>query len=623
MSTALRNGLFFALVIGIEIITVSWAVIRSGRYKSTQILAPRMILIGGTFLTAVVLFFGLEILEDFEHAGLTKLFGAICNAMQIFVVNMDLGEYLSGMSGGVTQDALTGLADNPVFTGFVGLLFVFAPCLTFEFLLSLFGDAHSNIRVMLSKFRDKCVFSDLNEKSIALAESIFESDQSQKKSKPRMIIFSNVSKIQNNAGEALLERARAIHAICFKKDISAVNCHSTVGNLMFFVIGEESADNVKIATWIKDAFKNRNRTTVYIFSSSIEAELFAGTQINEAIAIRCVNEARSLVYRTLYDMETSRIENGTPDLFSEAVPDDSGKIISVVIAGLGDYGEEMLRALTWFCQMDGYTIKINAFDKDPSAEDRFYEKYPALLERSGAGDKRYDITIHAGVDVESLEFVETIRTLNDTSYVFVSLGTDKQNISTSVLLRRIFEQIGIHPSIQAVVHHSDKARLLEGRKNFRGDAYDIWGVGDDKKQYSEKVVINSELEEEALAIHKRYGKPADYESRSDAEKERINTELEKSFFSYEYNYRSSMASALHLKARIACGLQGPGVTENVDQLSRLENRRWGAYMRTEGYRFSGSTNPKSRNDLGKLHHLLIPFDDLPEVEKEKDRRMAL
>ena len=308
MSTALRNGLFFALVIGIEIITVSWAVIRSGRYKSTQILAPRMILIGGTFLTAVVLFFGLEILEDFEHAGLTKLFGAICNAMQIFVVNMDLGEYLSGMSGGVTQDALTGLADNPVFTGFVGLLFVFAPCLTFEFLLSLFGDAHSNIRVMLSKFRDKCVFSDLNEKSIALAESIFESDQSQKKSKPRMIIFSNVSKIQNNAGEALLERARAIHAICFKKDISAVNCHSTVGNLMFFVIGEESADNVKIATWIKDAFKNRNRTTVYIFSSSIEAELFAGTQINEAIAIRCVNEARSLVYRTLYDMRQAGLK---------------------------------------------------------------------------------------------------------------------------------------------------------------------------------------------------------------------------------------------------------------------------------------------------------------------------
>ena len=89
-----------------------------------------------------------------------------------------------------------------------------------------------------------------------------------------------------------------------------------------------------------------------------------------------------------------------------------------------------------------------------------------------------------------------------------------------------------------------------------------------------------------------------------------------------------MASAIHMKARIACGIPGAGKPE--DQLTAeekaiiepLEHRRWNAYMRAEGYIYSGSPEKSSRNDLAKMHHDLVDFSSLTEEEKRKDSRVG-
>ena len=59
-----------------------------------------------------------------------------------------------------------------------------------------------------------------------------------------------------------------------------------------------------------------------------------------------------------------------------------------------------------------------------------------------------------------------------------------------------------------------------------------------------------------------------------------------------------------------------------DAVQRLEHRRWNAYMRSEGYVFSGSADKKSRNDLGKMHHDLVDYEALTEEEKRKDILVA-
>ena len=87
-------------------------------------------------------------------------------------------------------------------------------------------------------------------------------------------------------------------------------------------------------------------------------------------------------------------------------------------------------------------------------------------------------------------------------------------------------------------------------------------------------------------------------------------------------------TAIHMKARIACKI--PGADKSEDELTdeertvieRLEHRRWNAYMRSEGYIYSGSPDKASRNDLGKMHHDLVNCAALPDEEKRKDSRVG-
>ena len=84
---------------------------------------------------------------------------------------------------------------------------------------------------------------------------------------------------------------------------------------------------------------------------------------------------------------------------------------------------------------------------------------------------------------------------------------------------------------------------------------------------------------------------------------------------YEYYRNSSIATAIHEKYRKNMNL-------DEEQASIIEHMRWNAYMRTEGYIFSGSCDKSSRNDRAKMHHNLHKFGLLTDEDIAKDRRIA-
>lgn len=589
--------LSFFVSIGCVLLAVIFSAVskKFGLGKKHSIGLMKALLIGSV-AAACVLFFPVHVATEDATAigGWQVLLLSILDSMEVLKGGCSLDSIKGGLQG--CPDWL-----DMAYQVWAATLFVAAPVLTLGFILSFFRNLSASLRYRCAFFADVYAFSELNEKSLTLASDIKERNEK------ACIVFAGVK--QDDEGEELKDAAAQLGSIFFNRSILRVNLkkHSAKSPIYLFAIGMDETNNLHQALDLIDQYKNRENTHLYAFSTKVESELLLTAVDKGAVRVRRVNEVHSLINRVLF-------EQGELLFDSALETSENTKRISAVVVGMGRHGTEMVKALTWFGQMDGYELHINAFDMDPMAAERFTMLAPELMSPSYngvevPGEASYKITIHSGMDVGCVSFADALCQITDATYVLVALGDDDLNISTAVNLRMYFERLKIHPVIQAIVYDSQRKRSLEGIKNYRGQAYDIQFIGDMENSYSEAVILSSELEAEALRRHLKWGREED-------------------FWTYEYNYRSSVASAIHMKARIHCGISGADKKEGEltaaerDTIETLEHRRWNAYMRAEGYVYSGSTDKSSRNDLAKMHHDLVDFSSLTEEEKRKDSKVG-
>lgn len=578
------------------------AAVYRGKGGAVRRLSPFHILFAGVFISVFICFVpiytGVLSAEQLKVPSVIEIISlSLHSTLQVFTIDIDREIVLERINCSAAWQ-------TAVCSAYLSVAYIVAPIFTFGFIISFFKNASAYIKYFLNCRRDVYVFSELNEKSLALGIDIKNNH------KRSAIVYTDVFESNDEISYELTERARKIHAVCFKKDILAIDFnagHSKKSQIVFYAIGKDETENINQSLKLIERYKNRENTRLFVFSSRIDGELLLTKADKDKMKVRRINEVRSLVTRILYEDGVRLFE--TAKDFGE---DD--KRISAVIVGLGGHGTEMLKALTWYCQMDGYHVSIDAFDADENAEERFCAAAPELMSEKYngvkiAGEAEYTIRIHSGTDVTTKSFADEIAKLTDTTYVFISLGSDEMNIKTAAELRMMFERMKIKPVIQAVVYSTDEKNALSGITNFKDQPYDIEFIGDIKSSYSEAVIMNSELEDDAVARHKKWGK-------------------EEEFWRYEYNYNSSIASSLHAKARIACKI--PGADKKEEELTEeertiiesIEHRRWNAYMRSEGYIYSGSTEKSSRNDLAKMHNDLVDYSSLSEEEKRKDSRVG-
>lgn len=511
---------------------------------------------------------------------------SIHNTIRLFIVD---GEFT------IITDNIPRIDIYEGYTFLSSILFVLAPILTFGVVLSILKNIFTYQKYLINYNSDVYIFSELNDKSLALAKSLHNNNSK------RVIVFTDTFEKNEEESYELIEKAKKLNSICFKKDITVVNfkAHSKKKKMIFFLIGHDDTENIEQCVTLLDNYKNRDNTDIYIFSNSLESEFMLSSYDKGKVKLRRINDVEVLIFRNLYNYGFRLFENAHPIGNGE-------KKITAVIIGLGQYGKEMLKNLAWFCQMDGYKLYIHSFDKNKNALEEIKSACPELIDEKhnnnfeDDGESQYSINIYSNIDVTNSMFDEKILAIDDTSYILVSLGDDELNIKTAYKLRVLYEKKGIHPIIQTVIYNNKKKSAIAKAKNFKDQPLDLEIIGDLETQYSEEVVLESDIEKLALERHLKWGE-------------------EEKFWNYEYNYRSSIASVIHHKMKVLCKI--PGINKPADKrtkqeknaLRKLEHRRWNAYMRSEGYSYA-----EKRDDLAKLHNCLVTFDELSEKDKAKD-----
>jgi uncharacterized protein (UPF0297 family) len=568
--------IFFFLSIAVWLVFAALAVYMRLQKKLYNFLNGIVLFSTATFISLILLHIPVNI-GTFGDNPIKTVLASAYNALQTFTLNGSFYRYEV-----VPPDYAKWLQTAyPVWTS---VMYVFAPILTFGFALSFFKNLSAYVGFVLGYRKEAYIFSSLNQRSIILAESI------RTKYPKVLLIFANV---QNSIGsDDFTDRCLAINTLRFNKNIRELNLnrHSKDVAMIFFLIDDDESINEQDALVLIPIYKNKTDVRIYLFSERIESDTLLRLLSEKCASLKLfrIDETQSLVFNYLY-------ENS---IFETAVTMNNEKIISVVIIGLDKAGAELLKALTWCGQMNGYKLIINAFDESPCAESRLRASCPELINRSGVkekGEAYYEIVIHNGAEYRSSEFFEAVGSISPISYLFVTTGQDERDIDIAINIHTALERHNALPPICAYIRNPHKASLLRehGISNFKHQKYNISVFGDLESCYSHKRIMFSQLEQTALERHKKWG----------------GTEIE--FYTSEYNYRSSLAWVIRKKWRDVCEIDRQERTE-------LEHKGWNSYMRSIGYSYSGSTEKASRNDRAKLHHNLVCFDKLSEAEKHKD-----
>ena len=640
--TTLSGAIVLAVSMALFVGSIIWGTVdylseaKSDKTKlKNRILTPFQKALLGIFFATFVIFYPVYYYSIFpsEH-GFFKVIRVVAlslqHSLQVFVINT----YFSIVKEFVMTCDKAGGALKTAYSVYATVLYAVAPVMTLGFILSFFKETVSRVNYHLHTLSDIYIMSELNERSIVLATDIKEKIKGRK-----LIVFAGVQKKDEDGDAELIAQARHLGAICFKSDITDISLKRRSKKIKrkLYFISENEDDNISkalniIGSSLKEKNLNSKNTEFYVFAAGVESEiLLNSTDIGE-MKVRRVNDNKNLVWNTLREHS---IFADAISLSSQDKTLKSAKQLNIAIVGCGNYGIELIKAICWLGQLPRHKLNLHIFDKDKNVEDKMRFVAPELVKRSGIeedGEASYTLHFHPDTDVTSASFINKLSEIGRVTTVFVTLGSDEMNIDTAVRMRIEFLRNGFaesSPSIYPVVYSSIRSEIAEDGSKFvissknTERSYNLKFVGAIDKRFSLQTIEQAELEEMAKVYHLSW---ANSNNTSELERMKMVEADTKKFEKYEYYRSSSIAQAIYneylvekIKEMRANSGKDFG-TEDIVLFNDYEHRRWNAYMRAEGYVYC-----KSRNDLAKMHHDLIPFDDLPYDDKEKDNvwRIAL
>ena len=611
--------LAFAIIVGIKTYRSEFAGKGDALYKKHFVLTPFQIFLVCFFLGTVYIFVPIYYTDYFaqemQFARVFKsIFLSIHNTMRLFILDGDFDI----IENAVTDPNRVHYAIGNAYSIYAAFLFVIAPVMTASFVLSFFKNVSSYVKYSFNFSTKIYYISELNEKSIALATNILTESGIRKP----LIVFFDVFENNDETSSELIDQAKRLGAICFQKDITGINLKHLFPRTerKIYFIGEDEDENIKQALALikycrNDVRYNTQLTQFYVFSTTADSEALLDSVDNGNMKVRRINEKRNLVMHTILN----------EPVFEKFVSTQQGKRISVLVVGGGNYGIELIKAITWCGQIPGYEVAIHVVDKQDSIESLFANLAPELVSKNKkreAGEPYYELYFHPDIDVHGSEFSALLGEMENITAVFVTLGDDELNLDVAMNIRREYGRLQLKknyliPNIFTIVYSTLKTQTFVqngGLLCLGKDAYGIRLIGDMRSRFSLKVIEQNQLEEVGMKIHLSWLERRKAEIKLAEEDEtKINQEIQINrqwYDKYEYYRRASIAKAVYGEV-----LKKMGVSFDDPQTEKeMEHKRWNAFMRAEGYIY----HETKKDHIAKTHPDLKPYKNLTEQERKKD-----
>lgn len=506
-------------------------------YKRGRVLTPNKVLILGTFLAALLLFLPMYMEKLADPAAESTFFKALVSAV-IHAIT------LFGFDGGypdVAGWAFEHFAQNEslamMYSIFSAILYIFAPVLTFGLILSFFSNLTAYLKYKFRFYQNMHVFSELNERTLAMAKSIDNKYNKKANGKYKLFrregfVFTAAAGSEEEVYLDLREEAMELGAILLVKDIESMNFTNWWifrffrRSLSFYLISYDEIKKIRYARGIIRRYNQKENSLLY-FSDAEESKCFLDVTLKPRemkMRVLRINDIRFLMYRYL--------EEQGLQLFERAEKTGDLRTIHIAVAGLGRYGSELVRALCWYCQVPGYTVDITILEENENAKSTFRAAFPSLeigTSHTSADNMRYSITFCPS-SYGTEDFATAISRLPAGTSVFVCMGKDTRNMAAANEIRRLSVQEGKAFDITTIIYNPALEALI---------SHGIHPIGDLDSFYAVDTLTNWALIEEGLAAHMRWWN----------REEQAESEAAAAFYCNDYNFYSSIAKAMHASLR--------------------------------------------------------------------------
>ncbi len=623
--TNAEKGLICALMIASVVllilpilITVFGSIVRrickidQARRKVSRMLMFSAFLIGSIWcLRYAVGYYGIIAAQDGAMV-LTwweEIFNSIAHALQTFSMDEDYTTYILQGKEMICVMAGSDTFWQSIYGFYASVLNFIAPiaggAIIFDILASIFPSLRLRFSFLVV-CRDKYYFSELNHRSLWLAENINHANRT-RWSRPVLIFTDAYVDNEDEIGSEMLLKAKQLGAICVRDDLSHVP-KNRFGNRIFILIDEEESGNLQALTDLADShnYACLKNAEICLFS-----ERDSYTHLENLISDKMRNEYHFTEEEMPIFNPIRRFRNLITNLL-EQIPlyepligrkntSQEETELSVTIFGTGRIGTEMFLASYWYGQLLNCRLRINVVSQENETGFRGRIDYlnPEILRSSdkddpllcynNKGDRSdpYFTFRYYEHNVKSSSFVKMMEPgseLADSDYILVALGNETDNLSVASTLRRL---IGHHHIVTAsqkrtvltyVIYDPEVSKNLNRRCHYSstGQYTDIYmrAIGNLNELYNVKNAFMSDSLENAYKTDAAYMSAQRRQERAQTHKKRLKD---------EYKYWANIARSKHIGYKVfSVGLYKTSLfdvedrndpTYTSDRQTALENYR--------------------------------------------------